>query len=360
MKMKNLFLVTMLLGGMVAFTSCNKDDNDPLSKEEAQQLLTTTSHDIESTAAEMNTTKAMKASSTLNSLQLPFVKKGGTKVFDSNYYKVKEAFDKSVKESVEFPDFELFFLDINYTSEVLGTWNYTPNGWEHTMTPLDKVIVNFPYLAGNDQNNATLTIYDITTTTIDNSIRPTGIKAKLEVDGKQVYSFEFSAEYTSSVKFSVQVAISFGAFAINVSQSLDATITDKISFSAMNSILKDSQLLYKQEGSLSLAKEGVNDARITVDAKLTIKTVQLRIKMSALLTQLRSGVDPDEMGSVTLYTTSGDKIGSFYFEYSEAEKDYVPYFKYTNGDTVPVSELMPEIDDLLGDFMSDLFEVVME
>lgn len=255
---------------------------------------------------------------------------------------------------LENPEIEFHFdyFLIEFFNDVKGTWTWAPDGWTHESTPTDKVIVKFPYPATNATNNVTITYYDFTTTLVYGETVPTGIKVKIEKDGNQVFSMVYSATIANMMKYSTKVTVTFGPFEISNEESFDASVNNKVLYSKNFTFKKDGKLFYSEDADLTITVVSEQSADILITAKQIIGNLEFRLKIEANTNELETG-NPNDLASLSLYTTSGDKVGDFVWVL-EGE-DWVLYFKFNNGEQVKAETLMPLVAERFNSFIDDLF-----
>ncbi|MBC7124777.1 MAG: hypothetical protein H5T24_04040 [Bacteroidales bacterium] len=355
MKMKRFTLFALFLAGMVSFVACEKDDTKDLNKDEAQQQITNAEQELLTKSNEIVATDGYKIQEYFaTQLSSPFYSKSNVSksIVPSRFQKAYELTRQNML--LENPEIEFYFdyFLIEFFDDVKGTWTWSPNGWTHESTPTDKVIVKFPYPANNATNNVTITYYDFTTTLVYGETVPTGIKVKIEKDGTQVFSMVYSATIANMMKYSAKVTVTFGPFAISNEESYDASVNNKVLFSKNFTFKKDGKLFYSEDADLTITVESDESADILITAKQIIGNLEFRLKIEANTSELETG-NPNDLASLSLYTTSGDKLGDFVWVL-EGE-DWVLYFNFNNGEQVKAETLMPLVAERFNSFIDDLF-----
>lgn len=355
MKTKRIKLFALLMVGMFVFVACDKDDTKDLSKEEAQQQITNAEQELLTKSDEIVATDGYKVQEYF-ATQLPspfYVKSDVSKsVVPSRFQKAYELTRQNLL--LENPEIEFYFdyFIIEFFNEVKGTWTWTPDGWTHESTPTDKVILKFPYPANNATNNVTITYYDFTTTLVYGETVPTGLKVKIEKDGTQVFSMVYSATIANMMKYSTKVTVTFGPFEISNEESFDASVNNKVLYSKNFTFKKDGKLFYSEDADLTITVVSEQSANILITAKQIIDNLEFRLKIEANTSELETG-NPNDLASLSIYTTSGDKLGDFVWVL-EGE-DWVLYFKFNNGEQVKAETLMPLVVERFNSFIDDLF-----
>lgn len=355
MKMKRFTLFALFLAGMVSFVACEKDDTKDLNKDEAQQQITNAEQELLTKSGEIVATDGYKVQEYF-ATQLPspfYLKSNVSKSFvPSRFQKAYELTRQNLLLEDPEIEFHTDYFIIEFFNDVKGTWTWTPDGWTHESTPTDKVIVKFPYPANNATNNVTITYYDFTTTLVYGETVPTGIKVKIEKDGNQVFSLSYSATITNLLKHSTKVEIAFGAFTLTAQESLDLSINNKFYYGKDFEFKKSGKLFYGEIADLTSTFTTDSTANVSITAKQIIGNLEFRLKIEANTSELETG-NPNDLASLSLYTTSGDKVGDFVWVL-EGE-DWVLYFKFNNGEQVKAETLMPLVAERFYSFIDDLF-----
>lgn len=353
MKMKKISLFALLLAGMFAFVSCEKDDSKNLSKDEAQQQIANVEQDLVTKSNEIVATDGYKIQDYYYGLPSPFVSKSNpVKAQGSSMaQRVMELASRNLMLQNPEIDFHIEYFIIDYFNDVKGTWSWTPNGWSHETTPTDKVVVKFPYPQTNATNNVTITYYDFTTTLVYGVSEPTGIKVKIEDNGTQVFTLAYSATITNMMKYSTKVDVTFGTFSISAQESMDASVNNKMLMGKSFVFKKDGKTFYSENADVSVTFLENNTADILMNAKQVIGNLEFRIKLDANTSAFETG-NPNDIISLSLYTTSGDKVGDFVFV--QEGEDWELYFKFNNGEQVKAETLMPNISMRVLSFIEDV------
>lgn len=364
MKTKSLLMGLMLLFGTIGFISCEKDPA-PLTQQEADTEITDANSQVTATTLEISNTEGYKVQSQLLELGLPFEDEYYKKnsFFSKNRYsleKVKEPafnFFNSKSEGIDF-DFE-HFLEIDFTENV-GTWTWTNGVWVHTATSNDKIIVKFPYPLNNSTNNATLTYYDYTTKLIYGESVPTGLKCKIEIGTTEVFSFVFTANIPSVTEFSSKLDVKFGKFNVIGEESYNASSTSKIEMTHSFTLKNDGTTIYRESADYTMTPKENQDLHIVINAKLRILSLEFRMKMEFDFSQMFGDVmvNPNDIVSMSLYTSDGAKVGTFTFKYNSSYEDWDLYFVYTNGTEVAAQTVFEEIGYMLDGFWDTIFEQI--
>lgn len=358
MKTKSFLFSLILVAGLIGFNSCKDDDPSPLTQEEANVAIDDSQAQYVAATTEISESQGYKIQDQIDNMYLPFDSYSKSKKMLKNLKvdpeKLKQVTEKLYKQ-VKSNDlnFNFGFIsdveDIEF-SDFAGTWDWSNGEFVKTSSsPTDEIIFNFPYPIENATNNAKLTYYDCTVHSTYGFI--TGIKGKIEIGGTEVFSFVYDLNYSTS-EISSNLNVEFGAF-----EMISAFSIKETSISESMTLKKDGSLLYKQSAKISF-EEKTDDIAITIDAKMTIASLEFRMKITFNYSEIDQLDDPNDYISLSLYTTDGAKVGDFIFVYNSADDYYTLYFVYTSGEQVPMEQIMSLFGDRLEGFYSELFEFI--
>lgn len=362
MKTKTLLLGLILMVGLFAFNSCEKDDDpSPLTQEEAVVAIDDSEEQFIIASNEIATNAGYKVQDQLEGMYLPFgssYKSNSTLKFrdaDIKQFKQKATeFFKANKggEDLNF-DFDFIFdmADANFQSYT-GTWNWSGNYFVKAETnPANEIVLNFPYPSSNATNNATLRYYSYQ---LSNS--SISFKGTITVDKVEVLSFSLSATF-SETKMSGTLTVKFGNYEMLFTENMTSSTTSYVA-STSTTLQKSGKALYKESTKVTLKRVSDTDVSVVVEAKLIISSLEFRMKLSFKLSELETieNKDPNTYLQMSLYSTGGAKIGDFKYKYNSTYKEWDIYFVYTNGVEVNVETEMPRIAARLLDFFGGLFD----
>lgn len=357
MKTKSLLFSLMLLAGVIGFSSCQDDEVAPLTKQEAEQEIANSEAQVATINAEVANSEGFKAQNVLYEIGLPFnnVYISKSNYANDSYNELRSKFKGLTKElsgDFEF-DFE-YLTDLDFESNV-GTWTYTVDGWQHTSTPSNQIVILFPYPLTNTSNNAKLTYYDYTTKLVYGEKYPTGLKCKLEVENQQVFSFVYSISIESLLDQSSIITVNFGKFTVISEASFDLSSASKISMSGAFTLKKDGAIVYKNSSSILGTPKGDNDWHYVISAKLRFLTLEFRMKIEADKSQMDSeNFDIFQALEMSLYTTDGAKVGDFKFVIENQQP--VLYFVYTDGTQVQAYTVFEKLGYILENFWNEIID----
>lgn len=354
----------MLLGGMVAFYSCDDDDNEPLSRNEAEELLTQTDGEVADITGEAMNSDGIKVVMQLSSMGMPEIPDKTVRVAPRLMFKSSEQMDRAsatVLESSISPELaKAFEKVISYgISDYEGIWTWTPNGWSFEPSSSHTVVLKFPYPVEDSTNNATLTLYDYQTTIIEDYEEITALKAKIELNGVQVLSLTFSASYTPAESY--DLSVKFGNFQLTA--AVDYTLVgtfdtyEYYSLSNLEVVFKQGNAtVFSLDVNLDINMLSEDNSSVKVNATLIIKSLKLKVDADFETQDLDFETNPDldlnQFISIELFTTSGNRIGHFSIEFNPSTGETTVYFIFEDGTQVNAEELMPQ----LADYIQNLYE----
>lgn len=200
-------LTLMVIGSVLIFTGCEKDDTvETLDKEDAVQTLEKNDEELKASLKEIESTEGMQAIQTLEGLTQkddPFsdeTKSGGGEIIIENLQKVLRPTDnKQLKREGSYPfDFDNW----------VGTyeWQDTKEWNVKREDPDDQIIIKFPTDTTQEspENNAVLTLTDYsefeTTDSLGNTVYVADtVKMTLEIDGKEVLNVDYALDYDNEL-----------------------------------------------------------------------------------------------------------------------------------------------------------------
>jgi len=207
--MKKL-LAMMLMIASVVFISCNNDDGvDPLSKEEAQEMISNLPTDVGTQMANLSDAEGVAVMEMLMNMPFPFDEgankssKESSVLYNLNKYLLPQTYmEKNFTSNakVEDPGFDFETYKGTYTYHYAEYPSYPY--W--TKEAGDKIVLNFPSDTTNmDVNDASLTIYSYTETLITELdegytykyYNPTSMHADLFVGSVELIDINFTAEW---------------------------------------------------------------------------------------------------------------------------------------------------------------------
>lgn len=237
--LKNILSLT-LIGSMLIFAGCEDDEStQTISKDKAEETLTTNSQEMASDFEEMASTDGMKAMEVLAGLsqkQDPFAQKklrGSESVIKGIKDIVNPSNENIVKKLGEQPfDFQAH----------TGTYSWQVEGWQSDPgNPGNAIVIEFPTDTTEEPiaNDGTLTLSAYEETMVIDSAGnenyvPTDVQANLKIEGEQVMEVTWDlvigeSDDGSPILTSLDGTISLEPYTYTVSltpSSLSASISD--------------------------------------------------------------------------------------------------------------------------------------
>jgi len=358
MKAKNL-LMLITLAGLMIFASCKKDETpDPLSYDEATAALTNISTNYSTDLNAFEASDANQAMNAVYDLALPFSTGGmkaplNQKIVKSEVLKVYNP-SKGAKGGL---------WDINLT-EYAGTWRLVDGTWTKTLpTPTDKIVVIFSYNGGTD--NATITYYNYEKKNLsyagESMTYMSSLSFKLDIVGKTnpVVAWDYTSAMTmsaSSYGMKMKFVYKLGEYsltqAIAISQSSGNTSSENI-FYVLEEIKKGSDVLRGASFEITTTS-GQSGENLSITAKYRVKDIIIKWVITIGPDTNTSG-NPDDYMDISVWTAGGAKVADVVFK---LESDiYVPYFRFTDGTEVPITDYLSEdLNTDIGYFMDDFMD----
>lgn len=352
MKTKNLLLL-LAIASIMIFTSCKKDETPALTKEEATVVLNSVDDEFAATNTEISNNSGQKAidafynlpTSPFGDIPLKAPKKiEEVKNLASKYKSIQQIKSGGGEDFIDFA-----------FNEHKGTWTYnsTDYTWSHTSTPTDKVVIIFT----NETKTVTLTYYDYQSGTSDGETYVKALKFKVEISGETtpVYSWEYSAN-RNLTGGDLTMLYTFGKFTEKQTFSSSFSISNSgvtANVSFLFELKKEGVILFSQSANINLSGTSETNATLTINAKIIIKNLVINYSINTNSSTNIEG-DPSKFMTITVSTTSGNKVADVIFKYEELK--WVPYFKFSDGTEAKIETyLSGELYDLLGEFIDSLF-----
>lgn len=353
MKTKNLLLF-LILTGFTLFVSCEKDP-DPLTQKQAEEELTNVSDDYDAIKDDYDATQGIQVEYALDEIGTPFNdfgKKLMMRSISDDLKRIAYKPDPLAKKLID-DDFDF--------EEYVGTWDYsTTNGWTRTSsTPTDQVILRFPYPLTNTSNNAVLTYYEYKTTSILFYGYPyvvtSGLKAKLEFNGQQIWSLTYSGDYSSFTDFSITITKTVGKYTL-IEKGSTKVSDDQATYTGSFEVKKDGKRVYMTSSSGVFKYSNDQTWTASVTAKIIVMNIEIRIEVDYNSSSVINDTTISNFMKISIWTTDGAKVGDIKIEYNPNTQDYEPYIYFTNGESAPASNYMGVLLEEIGSFIRDLFD----
>jgi len=355
MKTKNLLMLFALVG-IIIFASCKKEDStpDPLTTDEATAVLTEISTNYSTDLNAFEASDANQAMNTVYDLNLPF--SGGGMKAPLNQKIVKSEILKVFNPSKGIKGGGLWDIDLASNA---GTWQLVEGTWTKTSsTPTDKIVVIFSYNGGTD--NATITYYNYGTRTVslggESMTYMSSLSFKLDIVGETnpVVAWDYTGSMSmSTTVYSMKMSFVYklGQYTATQVLAMSETSTQAQSqyiYSVLEEIKKGSDVLRGASFDITMTSNQAGE-EFSVIAKYRVKNIIIKWVVTIDSDTNMSG-NPDDYMDISVWTASGAKVADVVFK---LEGDYyVPYFKFTDGTEVPITDYLSEdLNTDIGDFM---------
>jgi hypothetical protein len=352
-------LALLAVASFCFFTSCKDDEVSPLTADEAQMEITSADDEFVAIKAEVFASTGMMAQETVYDLGLPF----GTPMKSSARLNLNTM--EPVSNVAQFADGkggygpDYLYFPFN---EYAGTWEYEEGVWTKVSTsPTDKIVIEFSFNGGTD--NATLTYSDYQTKPVPYAVKGeetyiSQLKAKIDIDGQTnpVMTWVYTANRTLTGGTVKEVTTYGSVFTLTEQMIFNATLSGVITVDYMFEVKKNGDVVYSKSFEITL--EGmtkVKESNYSANVTARVKIFNVIINYKIFINQDTDTSNPGNFMTVTLKLTNGAKVADVVFEGPEND----PYFKFSDGTTVAVPELLSE--DLfyeLGEFMDSIMSFI--
>lgn len=324
----------LAVAGIMTFASCKKDEvPTPLTKEEAEVVLTTTDMKYTIVSEELDNSTEVAVMAAASGLSLPF---GTPTKAPASVETVQKDFMKAFKSS-STKDYdnsisELYYFDL---AANVGTWNYVDGTWINTPGG-DKVIFIFSYGQGIDNGKLTFSGYESKTYNDGEGTTPyiSKLTATVEIVGETnpVASWNYTATI-SLLSSDIQYVYNLGAFTKTIAAAYKTSLTQTgvtTNASMLYELKKDGEILLAQSAN-AVVNFGQTGYSYVVNAKFRVSDIVVKYNINVDENTDTQG-DPDNYMTISVWTTDGAKIADVVFELLDTE--YVPYFKFTDDPTL--------------------------
>lgn len=339
MKAQRLLLSLALVACVGLMYSCKDDDEEStdFNQEQTETVINEASALFETTSTEIAGSEYFEAITTLeNFLYKKDVKLPQIKRVNVDFASFPFTVDSKLQQinyfdiSTYAPLFYYYNLVETPDGEInAGTYFINADGEleeDYLETPTDGVVINFPY--NNGAGTAILSTTNIATEYSDNGYYLTSADCTVEIEGTIVCSGTFVGTESS-----MNINITMGAYTFVFKYTYVEGETEVVSTSA-TTVKKDGTTVYSESANTT----AIMDQELDFVGKIGIGALEFRATILATGEQLSDPtLDYDEVATMELYTTSGDKLGHFEFEGD------VCYFYYNDGVRISPETLMPEI-----------------
>ncbi|HCY00573.1 MAG TPA: hypothetical protein DG754_10580 [Bacteroidales bacterium] len=371
--MKRNFLKLIAIGVLPFFiaVSCSKDDkNEPLTKQEAVEILEGSNQLMAQTMGEILQTEAMGALMTFANLYFPDERS------TPNLVDVTEKLVLLTGQTTVEPILPSFTFtskaeveDTPFGNYGTYTWDLALQSWTYEANPDNELIFNFPSDGTQEENNAVLTLKDFNFMEMEGGGLLTGIKLSLLVDNVNVLSVDYALALNAEGLGDLSLTIDMKPFLLSADLNFTSNSTG-LMLGMQNSMKKEgvtiqASNLQAQFGPLTLMdfinEDGEEDIEdeimpLTVDGFVQMGEVKatLEMNLAEFFQGLSNLTDPaditthaDKYLKVKLYVyPAGNSIA--YVRWSLVDGEPVPLLVFSNGDEESLSNYFPDIlTDLL-------------
>jgi len=245
------------------------------------------------------------------------------------------------------------------------TWNQSSESWSQTLTPNNKIIINFPSSEWDQSNDAVFTFHTYADVSVfydgDNIFAPTSVVADLYVDGTKVFDINGSYSYdvgnATPIPININTALTFNPFSITITGQ---RITSK-EFEADISITDNSGCLTTLHADVTITHDDYENLEETdiveINTIVTHQNMEIRGYMDGSLLGYDdpSNTQINAMTDVDIYY-SNSKIGELILQ-SNSNNDNEAYTVYLDGSSenadIYYDPFITNIEQILFPFMGD-------
>lgn len=230
----SIFASIFLFAGCEKDESVSDDNDDMMSKDEAQQTISNTSEQIAGEMEEMENTEGSVAIDVMNNL---FAIDDPLNTSKNSHSSILYSLNKTLKPSEMNKAQRIGDEPFNFEQKTTEfEWDFQNNQWSVITENVDSIIFHFPsdsaqFAAGN--NDATLTIGEFTETIITTDTGdvyvPTDILADLYIGGTEYMNFEYHVTYSENEIHTADITLFLKPFTYNVSYNENNELSASVS-----------------------------------------------------------------------------------------------------------------------------------
>jgi hypothetical protein len=347
MNTNRIKLLSILLSAVVLVTSCNKDDETPLSADDAQVAMAAVDTELANELEDLSQAKgftALEALAGLSGAGDPFPL-GRTKEARKNPASHVRKAVVSLDRMIEGPtqgDQIAGDEPFNY-SQNKGVYEWNPSIADFEKTGSSDIIeIRFP-TEGSNTNNAVfrLTNYaEEATPDGDEAYSPTIIEATLDVDNVKEASLSVDVEYvgdgTDEPKFA---DISYFVNPYTIDVDLDDRQTSTTTFSQYLSKGSDKLIGWSLTATYQGLKPEKNISKLV--GTFQLGSVVFTIEVNAP-TDLNQVDDYNDLIKISI-TVDGKSAGNVVWVSDSASPEPVPYVEYSDGSKEPLAGIFESL-----------------
>lgn len=355
MNTNRIKLLAFLLSAVVLVTSCDKDDESPLSADDAQEALAAVDTELSNELQDLSTAKgfaAMEALAGLSGAGDPFPL-GRTKEARKNPSSHVRKAVVSLNQMIEGPtqDDQLAGDEpFNYTQNK-GVYEWNPSLQDFQKTGTSTIIeIKFP-TEGSSTNNAVfrLTNYaEVATPDGDEAYSPTIIEATLDVDNVKEASLSVKVEYVGDGSDDPKFAdISYFVNPYTIDVDLDDRAASTTSFSQSLSKSDDVLIGWSLTATYQGAKLEENISKLV--GTLQLSSVVFTIEVNAPSGSSSGDIDYNDFIKISV-KVDGKAAGDVVWVTDNTTGEPIPYVKFSDGSKEPLAAIFEALGEGLDDF----------
>lgn len=355
MNTNRIKLLTFLLSAVVLVTSCDKDDESPLSADDAQEAMASADAQLANDLEDLSEAKGFTALQTLSDLSdagAPFPLgrvKEAKKNPNSHVRKAVISLGRMIQTPTQGDQIngdEPF----NYNNNKgIYEWNATEERFIKKQETSSIIEIRFP-TEGSNTNNAVfrLTSYaEVATPDGDEAYSPTTIEATLDINSVKEASLSVKVEYkgdgTDEPKFA-DISYFVNPFTIDV--DLDDRAASTTSFSQSLSKSDDVLIGWSLTATYQGTKTEDNISKLVGTFQLS--SVVFNIALTAPTDPNQPVDDYNDFIKISV-TVDGKSAGNVVWVSDNTNSEPVPYIQYSDGSKEPLADLFESLGESLDD-----------
>lgn len=352
MNTNRIKLFTLLLSALVLVTSCDKDDETPLSADDAQEAMAAADTELANELEDLSQAKGFIAMETLAGLSGagdPFPL-GRTKEARKNPNSHVRKAVVSLARMIDGPtqnDLVAGDEPFNY-NQSKGVYEWKPSIQDFEKTGTSNIVeIKFP-TEGSNTNNAIfrLTNYaEVATPDGDEAYSPTIIEATLDVDNVKEASLSVDVEYvgdgTDEPKFA---DISYFVNPYTIDVDLDDRAASTTSFSQSLSKSDDVLIGWSLTATFQGAKVEDNISKLVGTFQLSAVVFTIDINTA----NAGQNGDYNEIIKISI-KVDGKSAGNVVWVTDNTTDEPIPYIQYSDGTKEPLADLFESLGESLDD-----------
>jgi len=340
MKLKTIKILLFCIGITLAI-SCSKqeDKSVPLTQEEIREQLTSSSLAYENNMDMLRATDGGSIESEIPGLFLPISSTLPDNFLPDLFSTPSKSRKLNLKNEFDFNNY-------------VGTWEYVSfMQWNRTSSPTDKIIFKFPSSENSSTNDATLTIYNYTSTLVYSNKLTTVLKAKIEINNVIIWANEYIASYPAQGRVNISTTKKISDYIIK--NKIEATRTDTaILVSKTIEKIKGNDIFYKVSSNTKANLTYTPNSNVIENV---VYTNGLEFRVNLMFTDEdveNEEVDWNNIFSMKIYKVN-NKLADLKYEKHYGEWNLWIYF--TNGEKYEADNYLNELSSTLEELNRKLF-----